>query len=59
MLSERSEKFEEMHQKLTMEFDEYKKTATDQQNSALQRDQANVEAIDKLNNEVDLANKTI
>ena len=59
MLSERSEKFEEMHQKLTMEFDEYKKTSNDQQNSALQRDQANVEAIDKLNNEVDLANKTI
>ena len=48
-----------MHQKLTMEFDEYKKTATDQQDSALLRDQANVEAIGKLTNEVDLANKSI
>ena len=59
MLSERSEKFEKMHQKLTKEFDEYKKTVTDQQNSSLLRDQANAEIIDKLTNEVDLANKTI
>ena len=59
MLSERSEKFEKMHQKLTKEFDEYKKTATNQQNSSLLRDQANAEIIDKLTNEVDLANKTI